>query len=125
MLFPREIIDSIGVLDESFFMYAEEADFCSRIKKFGRKILYYPKSEIIHYGGGSSKKINTISENRRIVSRLKFIKKQKGTVYFQFYRTLSATNVIIKIVKHKLSKNKEGITADKSKLTAILKLKYD
>lgn len=56
MLMPRYVLDQVGFLDEDFFMYGEDIDLCFRIKAGGYKILYYPKGQITHYKGGSSKK---------------------------------------------------------------------
>ncbi|MDQ0244806.1 GT2 family glycosyltransferase [Bacillus fengqiuensis] len=56
MLVRREAIDHIGLLDETFFMYGEDIDWCYRIKKSGWKIYYYPYTSIIHYKGASSRK---------------------------------------------------------------------
>ncbi|QIB27576.1 glycosyltransferase family 2 protein [Caloranaerobacter azorensis] len=58
MMVRREVIEEVGLLDENFFMYGEDIDWCYRIKKSGWKIVYYPKTKIIHYKGGSSKKKN-------------------------------------------------------------------
>lgn len=51
----REALDQVGLLDENFFMYSEEADLCYRLKQGGWKILFTPDASIIHLGGGSSK----------------------------------------------------------------------
>jgi GT2 family glycosyltransferase len=56
MLVRREAISQVGLLDETFFMYGEDIDWCYRIKKAGWKIYYYPHVEIIHYKGASSRK---------------------------------------------------------------------
>ena len=40
MMFPREIYEKIGGLDEQFFMYGEDLDFCYRVQKAGYKVLY-------------------------------------------------------------------------------------
>lgn len=56
MLGRRDVIDKIGGLDEEFFMYGEDLDWCYRIKEAGYKIMYYPEAKIIHYKGQSSKK---------------------------------------------------------------------
>lgn len=56
MMLPREVIGQVGMLDENFFMYGEDLDWCYRIKAAGYKVIYYPKAEIIHYKGSSSKK---------------------------------------------------------------------
>lgn len=51
MLLRKEVIDSIGPLDENYFLYFEESDFCHRAVIHGFKLLYYPRSRIIHTGG--------------------------------------------------------------------------
>lgn len=56
MLVRKKVIDEIGVLSEDYFMYAEDIDWCYRIKKAGWKIVYYPKAQITHYKRASSKK---------------------------------------------------------------------
>ena len=56
MLIRRELIEQIGYLDERFFAYQEDADFCFQARKAGWQVFYYPKAQIIHYGGeGGSK----------------------------------------------------------------------
>jgi hypothetical protein len=45
-----------GLLDESFFMYGEDLDWCYRIQRAGWKIYYTPETQIIHYKGESTKK---------------------------------------------------------------------
>jgi GT2 family glycosyltransferase len=59
MLMPKRVLDEVGLLDEDFFMYGEDIDLCYRIKEAGYKVIYYPKVQIIHYKGGSSKKRRT------------------------------------------------------------------
>ncbi|MDR2011096.1 MAG: glycosyltransferase family 2 protein [Bacteroidales bacterium] len=56
MLLRKEVLDKIGVLDESFFMYGEDIDLSYRITLAGYKNYYYPETTIIHYKGESTKK---------------------------------------------------------------------
>lgn len=67
MIVRREAIEDVGLLDEDFFMYGEDIDWCYRIKQSGYKIIYYPEATIIHYKGASSKKkrVKTIYEFHR------------------------------------------------------------
>ncbi|HHX60525.1 MAG TPA: glycosyltransferase family 2 protein [Epulopiscium sp.] len=67
MMLPRAVIDEVGGLDEAFFMYGEDLDWCYRIKEAGYKVMYYPKEYIVHHKGSSSKKkrIKTIYEFHR------------------------------------------------------------
>jgi hypothetical protein len=48
LLIPKKIIDLIGRLDENFFFYGEDLDFCWRVKKAGRKIYYCPLANAWH-----------------------------------------------------------------------------
>jgi len=56
MFVRSETIKQVGLLNETFFMYGEDLDWCYRIKNAGWKIVYYSDAEIIHYKGASSKK---------------------------------------------------------------------
>ncbi len=56
MFLRRKTIKEVGLLDERFFMYGEDLDWCYRIKKAGWKIFYHPETQIIHYKGESTKK---------------------------------------------------------------------
>lgn len=61
MFFRREVFETIGGLDETFFMYGEDLDFCKRIYDKGWKTVFVHDAEIIHFGGQSSKKRRTQS----------------------------------------------------------------
>lgn len=52
-LTPRTLWDQLGGLDPSFFMYAEEADYCLRAKKLGYQPIVTPDARIVHHGGVS------------------------------------------------------------------------
>ena len=58
MFIRRKAFEQVGFLDESYFMYCEDVDYCYRITKSGWKIYYYPKTSIVHYKGESTKKNN-------------------------------------------------------------------
>lgn len=55
LMIRREAVRDIGPLDERFFMYGEELDWCLRAKRAGWSVMYYPGAEIIHYKGESTK----------------------------------------------------------------------
>ena len=57
MLIRREVIDQIGYLDENFFAYQEDTDYCRRARLAGWKIFYNPSAQIIHYGGEGGSKV--------------------------------------------------------------------
>lgn len=55
MMARREAIDQVGMLDEVFFMYGEDVDWCYRMKQAGWLTYYYPRTEIVHYKRASSR----------------------------------------------------------------------
>ncbi|MCX6796977.1 MAG: glycosyltransferase family 2 protein [Candidatus Doudnabacteria bacterium] len=57
LLVRKSVIEKIGMLDEDFFMYGEDIDWCWRCKQAGYKVWYYPKTFITHYKGSSSRKL--------------------------------------------------------------------
>ncbi|WP_426451099.1 glycosyltransferase family 2 protein [Paenibacillus sp. S-38] len=56
MMVRREAIEQVGMLDEEFFMYGEDIDWCYRIKQAGWGIYYFPRTQIVHYKGASSRR---------------------------------------------------------------------
>jgi GT2 family glycosyltransferase len=57
MLARRKALDDVGLMDERFFMYWEDADWCKRMWDMGWKVVYFPRASIVHYVGGSSEKL--------------------------------------------------------------------
>jgi GT2 family glycosyltransferase len=55
LMIRRKVVDKIGALDENFFMYGEDLDFCVRTKKAGWIVMYFPDAKIIHYKGECSR----------------------------------------------------------------------
>ncbi|MFZ1730190.1 MAG: glycosyltransferase [Bacteroidota bacterium] len=56
MMLRRAVYDAIGGLDESYFMYGEDLDWCYRTQKAGWKLYYVHNTKIVHYGGESTKR---------------------------------------------------------------------
>jgi len=53
LLIRRDLWEKLGGFDDSFFMYAEEADLCYRTRQLGMRPLFTPEATIVHYGGAS------------------------------------------------------------------------
>ncbi len=54
MLFKREVLEKVGLFDERYFLYYEDADLSQRIKKAGFKIFYVPTAMLVHFNASSS-----------------------------------------------------------------------
>lgn len=57
MLIRREVIEQIGYLDERYFAYQEDADYCFRARQAGWQIYYVPEAQVIHYGGQGGSRV--------------------------------------------------------------------
>ena len=67
-LITPEALKKVGFLNEKYFMYFEDLDYCRRVKRAGLKVYYLPESEIIHYLGASGSKVaESKNQWRRLV----------------------------------------------------------
>lgn len=57
MLIRRQVVEKIGYLDEQFFAYQEDADYCRRARLAGWQVHYMPQAQIIHYGGQGGSRV--------------------------------------------------------------------
>jgi hypothetical protein len=78
LLVRREVIDQVGPLDEGFFMYSEELDWCRRIKQAGWKIVYLPKAQVIHHMGKSSEQVVAQRHIYFQTSKVRYFRKHHG-----------------------------------------------
>jgi GT2 family glycosyltransferase len=93
MLVKAEVIKGSGAFDEDFFMYAEEIEWCARLRKKGKLILF-AEPKVIHIGGGTSGDYYSTEESENgknlwntkgrqiIVSNMLRIRKQFGVLWF-------------------------------------------
>ncbi len=83
MIIRREVFDAIGLMDEEYFLYYEEVDFCLQARKAGWPCWYVPQSRIMHIGGQSTKQTERNRRPDRIpaywfASRSRYFRKNFG-----------------------------------------------
>jgi GT2 family glycosyltransferase len=85
MLIRKSVLDKIGLLDETFFMYGEDIDLSYRITKAGYKNYYFPETRIIHYKGESTKKSSVnyvlVFYNAMIIFAKKHFPKKNASLF--------------------------------------------
>jgi GT2 family glycosyltransferase len=92
-LIRRETMENIGVLDERYFLYFEEIDYCLTARRAGWEVVFYPHAEIVHVGGQSTVKVpgKISAKGRQMVSiRL--------TSEFRYYRKMYGWLRLLSIV---------------------------
>lgn len=70
MLIRGELLQSVGLFDEGFFMYDEDVDWCVRARNAGWELLLVPDARILHHGGSSSgRALRATAARRRVKPR--------------------------------------------------------
>jgi GT2 family glycosyltransferase len=77
LLFTRELYLRIGGLDPKLF-WMEDADFSTRVREAGGKVIYFPDVQVTHHSGQSAKKNLTVVVSNQLLSKLKFYRKHFG-----------------------------------------------
>ncbi len=78
MLTRREAIERVGILDEDYFLFFEETDWCYRMKKAGWKVFHVPQSEIVHVQGRGAETRKRQAKVEYYRSRYHFFRKNRG-----------------------------------------------
>ncbi len=111
MLIRKEVVEQIGYLDELFFAYQEDADYCLRARQAGWEVYYMPEAQIIHYGGLGGSRVEpyrSIFEWHR--SYFLFYKKHYAREYFFlfnfFYYLLMFIKLLLALLVNFLRKDK-------------------
>lgn len=86
MIVRREVFEAAGLMDEGYFMYYEEMDFCLNAKRAGWNCWYIPQSRVVHFVGQSSGVTNTKQPPKRrpqyvFDSRRRYFIKNYGRLY--------------------------------------------
>jgi N-acetylglucosaminyl-diphospho-decaprenol L-rhamnosyltransferase len=90
LLVRRADADAVGLLDERYFMYAEDVDFCAAIRARGRRILFAPDVEVVHLRGRSGASAPRATEDAYRRSQIAFYQKhhRAWTPFLKLYLRL-------------------------------------
>jgi N-acetylglucosaminyl-diphospho-decaprenol L-rhamnosyltransferase len=86
LLVRREVVDQVGLLDEDYFMYSEELDWCRRIKAAGWRLVYLPAAQVTHHMGKSSEQAVTARHVAFQRAKLRYWRKYHGRTIATFLR---------------------------------------
>ena len=78
LLVPRQVIEQVGVLDEGFFMYSEELDWCRRVKQAGWQVVYLPQAQVVHHMGKSTDQVVAQRHIYFQTSKVRYFRKHHG-----------------------------------------------
>lgn len=99
MIVRREVIDRVGMMDPSYFMYSEEVDWCLRIRRAGWRIYWVPRSRIVHFGAQSTRQVASRMFVQLYRGKLQYFRKHYGRAYALVYKAVllaaSAARILV------------------------------
>ncbi len=93
MMVRREVIEQVGLLDEGFWMYCEEIDWCWRMRKAGGRAYCVPAAQVVHHAGKSSGQVHVASFVALWRSRARLYARHHGPVTRWLARALVRTGM--------------------------------
>ncbi|UCC63976.1 MAG: glycosyltransferase family 2 protein [Anaerolineae bacterium] len=97
MLVRAAAIDQVGLMDERYFMYSEEVDWCYRFREKGWKIYFYPDAEAVHLGGGTTRQVRVEMLVQMYRSRIDFFRKHYGKLSTTLVKVIVGFNCLLRI----------------------------
>jgi hypothetical protein len=97
LMVRREAYQQVGGLDESFFMYSEELDWCRRMKAAGWRVVYFPPARIVHYEGRSSAQVPAATHIRFNTSKVRYFRKYHGAFAAEALRGFLLLNFAVQL----------------------------
>ena len=81
-LVRNHALEQVGLMDETYFVYGDDSDWCYRFKKNGWKIMFTPEAQVIHYGGQTTSQKPRAFRLQMEGSRLIFMKLHRSRAAF-------------------------------------------
>ena len=109
MFYSKEVMDEIGMLDDRFYIYAEEIDYYMRCKKAGKDSWFLHEASIVHYGKASSRQAKSKMFIQNYKSFYLLLKKHYGHVQYLMYRWRTSFYLIAWMLLFTVKREKEMV----------------
>lgn len=96
LLARRAAVDQVGGLDEEYFMYSEDTDWCWRMSRLGWEVWYAPDARVMHVGSASSQHYSPTRYVRLYRSKLRFLTRAYGERYGTLSRVILGALVAVR-----------------------------
>jgi N-acetylglucosaminyl-diphospho-decaprenol L-rhamnosyltransferase len=109
MMTRAEVVQQVGLMDEGFFMYAEEVDWCMRVRKAGWDIYCVPTAQVVHHAGGSTRQFRDEMFVALWRSRFRLFKKHYGFAFNLAARLLVQLGLRLEMRRARQSQSGEAL----------------
>lgn len=109
MMIRRQVFDVIGLMDDKYFLYYEETDFCLQAKRSGWECWYVPQSKVMHIAGQSTGVTVRKQQPKRLPkylfdSRRRFFTKNYGLLYAVVTDLVWMISFLLKNLRHLITR---------------------
>jgi hypothetical protein len=121
MMVRRDVYEQVGGLDEGFFMYSEELDWCRRIKDAGWSVVYLPTAKVIHHEGKSSEQVVAARQIHFQCSKVRYFRKHHGALQAEMVRWFLLATTLFQLIREGLkwlAGHKRSLRAERVKAYA-------
>ncbi len=98
LIVRREVIDQVGLLDDAYFMYSEEVDWCLRIRRAGWQLYWVPQAQVIHYGGQSTRQVAVTMFLQLYRAKLLYFRKHDGRLAGWLYKLILLAASLLRVL---------------------------
>lgn len=98
LLVRRAVLEKVGALDETYFIYSEEVDWCYRIRRAGWSLWWVPQAQVIHYGGQSTRQVKTEMFLRLYQGKIVYFRKHYGRPIAFLYKLVLFTSALPRLL---------------------------
>ncbi len=111
LLIRREVVEAVGGLDEGYFMYGEEVDWCWRARQAGWEVAIVPQARVIHLGGATARRMDGLRRRWLYGGKARFLRKARGPLAATIYRVAVMIATFLKWVAMRLLGREEQAAA--------------
>jgi GT2 family glycosyltransferase len=98
ILIRREALDRFSLFDEEYFIYSEEVDLCTRLKKEGWKLYWLPSAVVIHYGAQSTQQVAEEMFLKLYAGKIHYFRKHHSKISVLVYKLILLLATISRLV---------------------------
>ena len=91
------MLAQVGLFDEDFFIYSEEVDLCTRIRRAGWQIAWVPHSKVTHHGGQSTKLVAGEMFQNLYKYKVLYFRKNHGEFAAQLYKGILVIGALARL----------------------------
>lgn len=100
LLLRRDALDQVGLLDEDYFMYSEEVDLCTRLRRAGWQIYWVPRAKVVHYGAQSTRQVADEMFLQLHRSKVLYFRKHCNNLTVRLYKLLLFAAALARLAGH-------------------------